>query len=141
MDIKIPRSEIIDILRKWQSGKMTVDQVKEWAEERYQDDEDKYLFTDFEGKPESSVSVEIMANLSAADLYLVTVDDIPEYIAFLETPVGSFLKGYKRFAKYHNSIDYDARIEKIKKIPFYAEGCELKMYPEYKENPSTTFIR
>jgi len=118
----VSRSEIADVLRQWQARALTVGQVYEWAERLYLPGE--IDFDDNEGEEEESAAKEVLASLELLKMNLVTADDIPIYLEFLNTPSGQFKEGYQRFLTALSDIDHKKRSLALADDPFYAAYCK-----------------
>lgn len=117
--IILKRVDLIRTLQDWQSN--TIDAVKifDWANEAYLNNQ--YAYEDWEG--DNSVSNEIMAHLDNLNISLVTKDDIPAMLEFLDTPPGQFDVGYKKWIQYVDSIDIRRRQKELGDLPFYKPFC------------------
>ena len=114
----VSRVEVANVLRQWQDRALTVSQMHEWAEGLYLPGD--IDFDDNEGELEDSAVKEVLASLDLLDMNLVTADDVPIYLEFLNTPVGQFQEGYRRFQAALATIDYEKRRVALAGDPFYA---------------------
>ncbi len=57
------------------------------------------------------------------DMNLLTVEDIPAYIEFLNTAQGDFSKAKAKLQKYLNSIDISERKKQLAQIEIYSPFC------------------
>jgi len=118
------RSDIADVLRQWQAGLLTAEQVHAWAEELYFPG--SLDFDDYEGDEENSVANEVMSCLDMLNMKLIVVEDVPIYLEFLETPKGQFVDGYRKFENALSLIDYQERCRRLAQNPLYALFCKRK---------------
>jgi hypothetical protein len=118
----IKRKDIEQILLNWSGNILSTNEVLDWADNRYPFENVDY--EDWEGDPPKSVSNEILAHLDSLEMNLVTKDDIPAMIRFLETPIGDFERGFKKWCDYNSSIDIRKRIKELQGIPFYEKFCK-----------------
>lgn len=118
--IYITRQDIIGILKKWSRGEVDAEAVHDWAHARYPLDD--YEFDDREG--EDSAAKEVLAHLDNLDMNLVTQDDIPALIEFLNTPAGQFPTGYDRWQRYEKSVNTAERRKKLRRDPLYKPFCK-----------------
>ncbi len=115
----ISRAVVAAVLRHWQAGEWSAEQVHTWAEDRFgQVDVD-----DWEGAEEQSVANEVLAALDMLDMHLILPEDIPIYLHFLQTPAGQFAAGYQTVQDALEQIDYRARQQALQAIPLYAPFC------------------
>lgn len=118
----ISRSEILAKLAEWSSSRISPVEMHKWAVDLHTcDDLD---FQDWEDNRRFSVSKEALAELEMLDINLVTRDDTPVFVAFLETPSGQFEKGYIPFISALQQIDRNKRKKLLKKIEPYARHCK-----------------
>ncbi|HHP7236477.1 MAG TPA: hypothetical protein ACFCUC_17730 [Desulfobacterales bacterium] len=114
------RSKIIKILKAWENNKATVQEVWKWANEHYFPGETD--FDDWEG--DNSAANEVLCELDSLDMNLVTQEDIPIHIEFLETPKGKFEIGFQRWQKKIKSIDFKERCKKLRSHRIYGPFCK-----------------
>ncbi len=116
----ISRAVVAAVLKHWQAGEWSAEQVHEWAEDRFgQVDVD-----DWEGAEEQSVANEVLAALDLLDMNLMLPEDTPLYLAFLRTPPGQFAAGYQILQDALDRIDYPARQAALRAVPLYAPFCK-----------------
>jgi hypothetical protein len=88
----LTRADVGRVLRRWQNGELSSDQVRRWASACYFSDHVDYA--DWEG--DHSVICEILAYLDVMERGSGS-DQSPAYLEFLNTPEGTFEEGYARF--------------------------------------------
>jgi hypothetical protein len=118
-DHYVTRGEIILMLKKWQCGEVGTQQLWDWASHRYQAGGADY--DDWEDS--ASVAHEVLGALDSLDMHCMLVEDVPLYLAFLETPIGAFEEGYRDWQQAQNAIDYPSRRQRLKDDPIYALYC------------------
>jgi len=118
----ITRNELRDLLTKWQRGQITAEELNSLAGELYPNDEVGY--EDWEADGESSVTNEVLAALDMMDMNLMVPEDVPAYLEFLNTPLGSFKEGYSKLRQCLQHINIEDRQVALSKIPFYKAFCE-----------------
>jgi hypothetical protein len=117
----ITRADLAMILMVWLDGYLSADQVHEWAEERAASS--RFDVDDWEGPESNSVANEVLMALDMLDMDLMTPDDIPFYLEFLDTPAGHFDTGYHRWRDALHHIDHSARREALRADPLYSPFC------------------
>lgn len=111
----ITRSDLRTLLQAWQSGKTEAAQVHAWAETRYLNEA---------WEPEDDVANEILAELDALDLNLLTAEDVPVLLAMLEHPEGEGETAAERFLQHCGQLDFQTRRRQLAADPLYAPYCE-----------------
>jgi hypothetical protein len=54
----------------------------------------------------------------------MVAEDVPIYLAFLDTPRGRFLEGYSKFEQGLSNINYQDRRQRLAETSLYARFCE-----------------
>ena len=119
-DSYVTRGEIIRMLQSWQSGELGTQQLWDWASHRFQSGAAEY--DDWDG--DDSVAREVLATLDSLDLHLMLVDDVPLYLAFLQTPIGAFDDACNEWRAALAGLDYGARKRVLRDDPIYALYCD-----------------
>jgi hypothetical protein len=101
---------------------MTAHELHEWAEGNYLNDGVQY--EDWDEIEEHSVTNEVLAELDMMDMNLMTTEDVPAYLDFLETPPALFEEGYKRLQQCLEQIDIKKRAAALSADPFYERFCQ-----------------
>ena len=105
----ISRAEVRLILVAWQRGELTHEQVYDWANDRWA----------VEGiEPADEVVAEILSSLDILDINQIVTDDVPIFLEALGTQDESAALG--RIGEYFEKIDFAARTENLRTVPFYA---------------------
>ena len=116
----ITRDDLRQILEDWQCGKLSAEEVHDWAESLYFPGAIDY--DDWEND-ENSVTNEVLAALDMMDMKLIISSDVQTYLEFLQTPAGQFDKGYEKLDAALKSIDYRKRAKELKDDPLYGPYC------------------
>ncbi len=116
----ISRQDVKDKLIKWQLDDIDAKQVHEWAENSYNTSHVEY--EDWEDD-EYSVTNSILAELDMLNINLLTKEDIPALIEFLDSPPGKFKESDVKFQRYMRSIDIHERKSQLADIDIYSEFC------------------
>ncbi len=117
----VTRTDIADVLRRWQAGEVSAREVFDWAQERYWPGE--VDFDDWEAN-ESSGAKEVLGALDQLPVNLVLPEDVPLYLAFLATPLGQFARGYEQFRAAIDGIDYTSRRQALCGDKLYGRFCK-----------------
>jgi hypothetical protein len=96
----LTRFDVARVLRRWQAGELSSDQVRRWASACYFSDHVDYA--DWEG--DHSVVCEILAFLDVMERSGGAEQAAP-YLEFLTTPKGQFEEGYSRFQNKLNRLN------------------------------------
>ena len=118
---RISREDIIVVLKLWQDGTMSAQEVWDWAGHRYFPGETE--FDDWE-EDDASVSNEVMCELDSLDMNMVLPEDIPTHLSFLATPQGQFEIGHTKWKEAIARIDFRARQKNLKGHPIYGPFCK-----------------
>jgi len=118
----VTRAEVKEVLIKWQQGDIDAKYVNDWAGNLYPSTEVDY--DDWEADDSNSITNEVLAALDMLDMNLLTVEDIPAYVEFLNTPQGDFNKANAKLQRYLRSIDISERKKQLAQIKIYAPFCD-----------------
>jgi len=118
----ITRKDLKEKLLQWQAGQMTAHDLNDWVGSNYPNEEVEY--EDWDETEEFSVTNEVLAALDMMDMNLMTLEDVPAYLDFLETPPASFEEGYKELQQYLEQIDLKKRAAALVADPFYERFCQ-----------------
>jgi hypothetical protein len=118
----IRRQDLKEKLLQWQEGQITAHELNNWAGENYPNDDVEY--EDWDEAEEYSVANEVLAALDMMDMNLMTPEDVPAYLDFLETPPAMFDEGYKKLQKYLEQIDIKRRAAALVADSFYERFCQ-----------------
>lgn len=117
----LSREDLKEKLLQWQEGQITAQELNNWAGENYPNDDVDY--EDWDEAEAHSVTNEVLAALDMMDMNLMTSEDVPAFLDFLETPPASFEEGYKKFQRYQEQIDIKKRAADLVTEPFYERFC------------------
>jgi hypothetical protein len=104
-----------DLLLSWQHGEISAQRVHEEAEQ----------LLETVGRPNlpetdrRAIPLEVVSQLDILNHQLITVDDIPVILEFLETPPEHELQAWSRWQSYWGSINYEARKGQLQGYPYY----------------------
>lgn len=106
----------------WQDSQVTTKELLDWAEKLY----DEVLkgsrdFDDYVG--EDSISKEVLVLLASLDMNLITTEDAPSIIRFLDAPPSSFVEAFTKLNEYLDKIDLGSRKKNLKSDPIYSRYC------------------
>ncbi|MBI1926186.1 hypothetical protein HYR99_18285 [Candidatus Poribacteria bacterium] len=124
----IDRAVIQTLLKRWGSGTIDEREVHEEAE-RLCDQYEEWP-TLPERHPES-IAIEVLSHLEILNHQLITREDIPVMLAFLDTPLGKELKGWKAWRRYWDGLDFRSRRKVLKHNPYYSTE---ELHGEYGNN-------
>lgn len=114
---EIPRSELIELVSKWEAGVLDERQVHEAAET---------IWSEYRGPRElpredsRSIAVEVASQLEILNHQLITTHDIAAILSFLETPSGEETDAWEEWLRYWDSLDYEERQTQLASNPYYS---------------------
>ncbi|XVN40870.1 MAG: hypothetical protein RCO49_09110 [Rickettsia endosymbiont of Argas persicus] len=113
--IIVTREYLISLLRAWQQNKITTARFYETIEIIHASSDSKYLDWENDGELVTweSVTSEIIAYFEMLDLDYITQEDIESIIEFLNTPIGKFDEGWKKWQQFEYSTNIEERIKKL----------------------------
>jgi len=114
MNRLLSRSQLQELLSKWEAGQLNAAAVHDWAQKRYA----ASLF-----EPEDRVVNEVLARLDRLDLDLVTVEDVPALEELLGASSESLEKALALYEAYWSRINLDRRRIQLASDPLYARFC------------------
>ncbi|MHC4841669.1 MAG: hypothetical protein ACYTDT_12090 [Planctomycetota bacterium] len=97
------RVEILRVFTDWQAGEMTCQAVQHWARDASTQSADEY-------------ATKIVVHLRGLGEYLITTDDIPNYLEGMEKDPSEAVEW---LTKVGNDFDAKARATDLKDDPFY----------------------
>jgi hypothetical protein len=110
------RVVIRSLLQRWRSNEIDEREVHEEAERLL----DEHGWIEYPENDDRSVVMEVLSQLAILNLQLVTREDIPAMLGFLDTPPGEASKAWQPWRRYWNSLDYEKRREELKQNPYYS---------------------
>ncbi|KJV81037.1 MAG: hypothetical protein RCG16_00785 [Rickettsia hoogstraalii] len=87
-------------------------QIYETANYLYDCRELKVL--DLEDEESYSATIEVLQYLESLNINFIIQEDIDPAIEFLNTPIGKYLEGDKKWQQYTSSINYDECMKKLR---------------------------
>ena len=109
------RQDIIEKLTNWQTGKMSTEEIFDWANDNWIPYEDQYEDNEYSSDGEyQSVTRDVINYLEELFRLDITKDDIHELLKYLLTPKGQYEEGHKELLNYFDSIDWDQRNKELK---------------------------
>ena len=114
------REALIDLLRRWRLGVINERQVHELAEslwESYPDGPPTYP----RGDPRS-IAIEVLSQLEVLNVQLITPEDIPAFLEFLDTEAGQEQAAWEKWARYWAGVDFKRRLRELADNPYYSKS-------------------
>ena len=111
------RDVIQILLERWGSGTIDEREVHEEAE-RLCDQYEEWP-TLPERHPES-IAMEVLSHLEILNHQLITREDIPAMLAFLDTPLGKERQGWKTWRRYWDRLNLRSRRKVLKHNLYYS---------------------
>jgi hypothetical protein len=66
-----------------------------------------------------SIAIEVLSQLEILNHQLITTDDIPVIMEFLDTPPGEERDGWVKWQSYWKNVDYENRKRELIANPYY----------------------
>ena len=113
------REVVRELLLRWRSGSLDERAVHEAAErlwEKFGEEPPAYPKED-----PRSIVLEVVSQLEVLNVQLITRDDIPALLEFLDSPVGSEGAAWARWTRYWDQLDFGRRLEELAANPYYAK--------------------
>jgi len=99
----VTRAGLRDVLTRWQAGRLTHQQVYDWANERSG-------LSDWD--PEDEVTAQILTHLDVLDANLTTTEDIPTFLAMLDAQTEA--DAMQILAEHSKTFNLEERVAKWK---------------------------
>jgi len=113
----LQRHQVRDLLQRWQRGEIDERQVHEEAEVLW----DCYVpGEEYDRESPQSIALDVLSSLETLNVQLVTPEDIPAMLRFLETPADQERRGWQIWHQYWRSIDYNQRRQSLRDNPYYS---------------------
>jgi hypothetical protein len=112
---KVTRSELSDLLAKWERGESTAQEVWDWVDARYWPGDTE--IDDWDG--DLSATNEILALLDSMDINLVLVADVPIHQRFLTSSREQTAQAYEVWKSELDAIDYGQRLKALRDDPMF----------------------
>ena len=112
----LERDVLRELLVQWAKGTLDERSVHEQAEVLLEE----YGCPEFDESDARSIAIEVLTQLDILNHQLITIEDIPAILRFLDTPAGHERDGWARWKRYGDRIDYDQRAIELKDNPYYS---------------------
>jgi len=112
----ITRQEIRELLQRWQTGDIGHKFVYDWANERY---------SSSRWDTEDEIVDQVLTELYALDMNLITAEDIPHLLNLLNIPQGQIGTAMALNRDYSRSIDLKSRRLMLANDSLYGPHCKL----------------
>ena len=119
---ELSRSSLRALLQRWAANEITAVDVHERAEALWE----SQTWPPYSHDDDRSIAVEVLSQLDIIDHQLITVDDVPAIVRFLDTPPGRALEGWVQWVKYWEGVDMKRRMLDLAANPFYAKVGDSK---------------
>lgn len=117
---RIGRRDIALVLRRWQSGEMSALQVQAFADEHYCVEGVEHDDWESDGEERYSVSHTALGVLDSLAMNLVSDDDIPALLDFLDTRRGYYHQRERLLRRLLGEADFEQRRLDLRDKPPYA---------------------
>ena len=119
----ISRKDVREKLIEWQSAQIKSTDIHEWAENIYASS--RFHFDDWFGLDDAynSVTNEVLSHLDQMNMNLTTVDEIPAFLACLDSPVEHTKVAIHELSKSLSKVDVHDRKGRLRSDPLYAPFC------------------
>ena len=111
------RESIKRLLRRWAKGDLDKIQVLAQAEDFLEGGEP----SEFSEDDPRSIAFEVVFNLASLTVQLITKEDIPTILTFLDTPIGEEQKAWEEWNFYWDRIDFKKRRNELAADPDYSQ--------------------
>ncbi len=111
----IDREILKKLLKRWQSDKIDAEEIFLEAEKMWTEYENQQ---DFPKKDYRSIGDEVLSTLDSLNVQLITKDDIPIMLNFLDTLKGKESEAWAVWEKYWDSVDLELRKTSLKGRPY-----------------------
>jgi hypothetical protein len=112
----LSRSVLSSWIDRWLDGELTEAQLHELAESVWE----RCEWPESAEDDDDSIAIEVLSQLDIMDHQLITKDDGPALLAFLNTPVGEARLGWEVWRRYLDGIDIQARASALAGHEFYS---------------------
>lgn len=112
VDTKALRS----LLERWQAGEVDERFVHEEAERLWGHRDEWPLYRETDPR---SIPLEVLEQLEILNHQLITREDVPTMLAFLDTPPGEQTRGWAAWRRHWQEVDIDARRTALAHNPYY----------------------
>ena len=115
MTSTLDRHLLRSLVMQWQRGEITERDVHERAEHLW----DQRDWPDYPTSDARSIAIEVLAQLDILNHQLITVEDVPAIVDFLNTPPGSEEDAWEQWQRYWDNVDLDKRKQALRGHPSY----------------------
>lgn len=113
---EVDRKALRELLRRWQTGDLTPEEVHREAEAMYEAEE----WPELPDEDPRSIGLEVLTQLDILNHQLITEADIPAMLEFLSTAVGDEADGWAKWRAYWEHVNLDERREELRHNSFYS---------------------
>lgn len=113
---EVDRGVLRSLFEQWSSGEVDEREVHE-AAQRIRDSDDNW--PEYPKHDPRSIAVEVLTQLDLLNHQLITREDIPTILEFLDTPAGAESDGWERWRDYWAEADLGARSSALQDDPYY----------------------
>ncbi len=103
---EVKRDVLRRLLARWQSGELNERTVHQEAEVLWEANDS---WPECEDTDPRSIGIEALSHLDILNHQLITREDIPAFLHFLEAPEGHESDAWREWRKYWETVDFDAR--------------------------------
>lgn len=103
-------------LLEWQQGTMTASGVHAAAEALWEAGDE---WPEYSRNDPRSIWLEALSQLDMMNQQLITVEDVPALLAFLDTPSGKEEQAWIAWERYWASVDFRTREKQLRGVPPY----------------------
>lgn len=111
----IDRDTLRQLVKEWSGGNIDERDVHERAEELYEE----YECPNADMSHPDSIPIEVLSQLEILNLQLITPDDVPAILQFLDTASGLEVEGWRAWCLYWEQINYDKRKMELSSNEYY----------------------
>ena len=122
--LSVNRKELRDLVKRWVQGELDERDVHETAEALCETWED---WPDYEEDDPRSIAIEVLSQLELLNQQLVTTEDVPMILQFLNTPPGKEQAAWLSWKAYWDELDFEVRQRSLQAKPYYSQ---LKLPPK-----------
>jgi len=113
----IQRDQLLNVLEQWRNGDIDEREVHVRAESlKDQFDE----LPEYDETDSRSIPLQVLLELDALNVGLITKDDIPAMESFLKIPPGKEDQGWNDWKEYWSRVDFEGRRKKLANNPYYS---------------------
>lgn len=115
----VERMVLHNLVKQWEAQLLDEQAVLEEAERLW---ELNPQWPEYPRSDPRSINFEVLFQLKSLHVQLITPDDIPAILKFLDTPAGFEAKAWQEWDTFWNSIDFEARLFNLANNPYYAKS-------------------